>query len=210
MGEAIRMNELPVRHGLRGLLFAVGVAALLGGGGVARGQQRPNAELATQADAVLRKYCFECHGKNPKKPKGDLNLFDRAHLLDKERGLLVGGKPDESELLKKVVEGEMPPGKRPKPTDTERKLLHDWVAAGAPAVPEHQPADAGRSPLAGRVKELFRARCFECHGGSKTNAGVKILDHELLIAKKKIIPGKPDESLLFQLLTARDESVMPP
>ncbi len=64
--------------------------------------------------------------------------------------------------------------------------------------------------LASQVKELFRVRCLECHGGSKTNAGVKILDRELLLRKKKVVPGKPDDSPLYQAITAGDESVMPP
>jgi serine/threonine-protein kinase len=65
--------------------------------------------------------------------------------------------------------------------------------------------------LAARVKEIFRSRCLECHGGSKTNAGVKILDHALLVkGKKKVIPGRPDASPLFRLITSRDGSMMPP
>jgi serine/threonine-protein kinase len=72
------------------------------------------------------------------------------------------------------------------------------------------PADKAGSDLAARVKQLFRARCFECHGGSKSYAGVKVLDHALLLKKKKVRPGKPDDSPLYQLITAQDESVMPP
>ncbi len=65
--------------------------------------------------------------------------------------------------------------------------------------------------LAARAKEVFRAHCLECHGGGvKINGGVKILDRELLVKKDKVVPGKPDDSLLFQLITATDDSVMPP
>ena len=71
------------------------------------------------------------------------------------------------------------------------------------------PTDDER--LSAQVKELFRTRCFECHGGSATNAGVKILDRQLLVdAKKKVVPGKPDESPLWKLITAEDDTVMPP
>jgi serine/threonine-protein kinase len=62
----------------------------------------------------------------------------------------------------------------------------------------------------GRVKEIFRAHCLECHGGSKTNGGVKILDRELLVKKEKVVPGQPDESVLFLHITAEDETAMPP
>lgn len=65
--------------------------------------------------------------------------------------------------------------------------------------------------LAGRAKEIFRAHCMECHGGGiKTKGGVEILNHALLLKKEKIVPGKPDESPLFNVVSATDESVMPP
>ncbi|MBV8316690.1 MAG: c-type cytochrome [Planctomycetaceae bacterium] len=73
--------------------------------------------------------------------------------------------------------------------------------------PEKAPAAAD---LAARVEEIFRARCLECHGGRKVKGKVKILDRDLLIAREKLVPGKPDDSALFQVITADDESVMPP
>jgi serine/threonine-protein kinase len=61
-----------------------------------------------------------------------------------------------------------------------------------------------------RVKEIFRTRCFECHGGVETNAGVHVLDRESLIQKDKVAPGEPDKSLLYQKITTDDDSMMPP
>ena len=64
---------------------------------------------------------------------------------------------------------------------------------------------------AANVKEILRKRCFECHGGSKSQGGVKVLDHVLLTGDRKIVvPREPDQSLMYQLLTASDESSMPP
>jgi len=84
------------------------------------------------------------------------------------------------------------------------------VALGMPHLLHAQPSTDSDS-LASQVKEMLRKRCFECHGGSKTQGGVKILDHALLIGERKIVvPREPDESLLYQVLTASDESVMPP
>lgn len=60
-----------------------------------------------------------------------------------------------------------------------------------------------------KVKEIFQNRCVECHGKTKANAGIKILDRALLIDKKALVPGKPDDSKLFQLIIAKDESRMP-
>lgn len=164
--------------------------------------------LADQARTVLQKHCFDCHGKDPARPKGDLNLFDHSQLEDKERKIVVARAPNESELVKQIEQELMPPGKRPKVDAAGRQVLRDWIAAGAPAW--SGDAVAGGADLAGQVKEIFRGRCLDCHGGSRTNAGVKILDHALLTTKKKVVPGKPEDSPLFQAISAEDESVMPP
>src|SRR5262245_28307205 len=63
---------------------------------------------------------------------------------------------------------------------------------------------------AARAKEVFRAHCAECHGPVKTRAGVNVLDRDGLIKKEKVVAGKPDDSLLYRLITATDESGMPP
>ena len=166
-------------------------------------------ELPEPVEAVLRKHCFECHGKDPAKPKAKLNLFDpagRARVVEP-------GKPAASELIARVTATDdtvMPPDDRPKLSDADKKALADWVAAlpAAATVPvKVAVADPDRPA---RVKEVFRAKCFECHGGAKTNAGVRVFDRDGLVAKKKLAPGKPDESVLFQLVTAPDASVMPP
>jgi serine/threonine-protein kinase len=64
---------------------------------------------------------------------------------------------------------------------------------------------------AAAVKEIFRAHCLECHGGSATRAGVKILDRNALVDKNAaIVPKRPDESPLFQLIASAEEPFMPP
>ncbi|WP_162136292.1 c-type cytochrome domain-containing protein [Zavarzinella formosa] len=78
------------------------------------------------------------------------------------------------------------------------------------AQPKEPAAKEKPEVLASRAKEIFRAHCLECHGGAKANGGVKILDRELLVKKEKIVPGKPDDSYLVQLISADDDTVMPP
>src|SRR5262245_21434005 len=73
-----------------------------------------------------------------------------------------------------------------------------------------QPAPADGKTLAAEVKEIFRANCLECHGGAKVSGRLKILDHELLVVKKKlIVPGSPDKSELFGRITDTSEARMP-
>ncbi len=112
------------------------------------GQNRE--QLAGQARDILRKHCFDCHGKNPKKLKGGLNLFDPAHLADKERKIVVPGAPDESELIQQVEKDLMPPpaGNRPAVTAEERKVLRQWVASGAAPFPATQPPATVQTPRA--------------------------------------------------------------
>lgn len=81
------------------------------------------------------------------------------------------------------------------------------LAATQPTPPR---TNVDTDALAARAKEIFRAHCLECHGGVKTNGGVKVLDRTQLVRKEKVMPGKPEDSYLFQLVTAIDDSVMPP
>jgi serine/threonine-protein kinase len=175
---------------------------------------RKQGELAARSQDVLRNQCFSCHGENPR-VRGDLRILDHALLLDKKRKIVVPGSPDDSELIQQVESGAMPPGRRLKVSPADRTVLRDWVAAGAPAFPGGAPVRSVAPPrdsaeTAARVKEVLRTHCLECHGGSKPTAGVKILDRDLLVRKEKVIPRRPEESLLFQVITAKDDSVMPP
>ena len=52
----------------------------------------------TDIYSVLRKACFECHG--PGKQSGDLRIDLPKHIQDS--GVIVPGKPDESELLRRI------------------------------------------------------------------------------------------------------------
>ena len=83
---------------------------------------------------LLIKRCVECHqGKNP---SGGL-------LLTTRKGLHTGGESgrvidlqnvDDSYLLQRITDGEMPPekqGRSQKLPDAEIKLIHRWLANGA-------------------------------------------------------------------------------
>lgn len=171
--------------------------------------------LAGRAREVLRRHCFSCHGQDPRKVRADLKILDRAVLLGGERKLVVPKAPGESKVLQKIEGEAMPPGRRPKVPATERQVLREWIEAGAPPFPGEAQAPNGgaadKAATAARVKELFRTHCFECHGGSKGTAkGVRILDYDGLLRKKKIVPGKPEESALFGRLTDRDDPMPPP
>ena len=53
--------------------------------------------------------------------------------------------------------------------------------------------------LATRAQAILKASCHRCHGqdGALEGGMNYVLDRDKLIARKKIVPGKPDESPLF-------------
>lgn len=65
------------------------------------------------------------------------------------------------------------------------------------------------------VRPIFEKHCYECHGGDEDEGGLR-LDHragafEREDADPVIVPGKPEESLLYQRITLPpdDEDIMP-
>jgi hypothetical protein len=88
---------------------------------------------------LLSDRCFYCHGPDEKNRKAGLRL-DTFEGATKDRGgyrAVTPGKPDESELLRRVtaqdVNEAMPPqsAKKPAVTPQEAELLRRWIAQGA-------------------------------------------------------------------------------
>lgn len=80
---------------------------------------------------MLEKYCAECHGPRGGAKGGFDYVLDRERLV--ARGQVTPAKADDSPLLQRVRDGDMPPGKRGKPTAAELALLNKWIADGAAA-----------------------------------------------------------------------------
>ena len=92
-------------------------------------------DFARQIQPLFETKCLECH--NPSKVKGDLLMDTAANLLKGgENGPgLVAGKPDESEILKRVIlpkghDDVMPPKGDPLAAG-EIALVKQWIAEGA-------------------------------------------------------------------------------
>lgn len=73
------------------------------------------------------------------------------------------------------------------------------------------------SGIAHRVENVLRSRCFECHTGSDVESGFRLdVFRDQLLAggdndKPAIVPGDPDASYLYRLITSKDDSArMPP
>ena len=94
----------------------------------------------THIRPFLKARCFECHGEG-KKLKGGLDVRLQHFLVKggKSGSALAPGKPDDSSVLQRVRDGEMPPGKK-KLTRDEIALLERWIREGA-AVGRAEPAE---------------------------------------------------------------------
>ena len=87
--------------------------------------QRFDREIST----IFASRCLDCH--SGQEPKGGLDLSDdaRARTGGESGVAIVSGKPDESLILRRISDGEMPPND-PLP-EAERVLIRDWIAGGA-------------------------------------------------------------------------------
>ncbi len=106
---------------------------------------------------LLSDHCFACHGPDAATREAGLRLDDRAAALtpaDSGKPAIVPGKPDESEMIRRIFTGDkddqMPPEESHKKLSAPQKeTLKQWIAEGAeyrghwafiaperPAVPE--------------------------------------------------------------------------
>src|SRR4051794_41744282 len=85
---------------------------------------------------ILSDRCFACHGPDAAHRKARLRLDTREGAM-KVPGVIVPGKPDQSELIQRVTRkhaeaGVMPPRKTGKViAPREAGLLRRWIAEGA-------------------------------------------------------------------------------
>jgi len=90
------------------------------------------AALARQAQEVLATHCYRCHGENGTVEGGFNHIMDRDRLVARKK--ILPGKPGQSLLLQRIIEGEMPPaGEKPRPGKKEIAILERWIASEAPA-----------------------------------------------------------------------------
>ena len=179
-------------------------------------------ELAPQAREILKRNCIECHGPTASKPDKALNVLNHESLLWSTRSIVKPGSPGDSRLIQRITDGSMPPEEAeerlPRVSEQELAILTDWIAGGAPEFPAEDPNNptppvVPHSKLAADVRDIFQQHCYKCHKYNVARGGIKILNHRLLLTVRKVVvPGLPDESELFHLVTADEtnESAMPP
>ena len=107
------------------------------------------ADFKTTIGPLLAKYCTTCHSGDS--PKNDLSL-EFGDNQDVEQRLLKDRK-----LFERVAErirlGEMPPGRRAKPSEAEKSVLLTWVDRDVLKIDQPGPRDPGQ---VARVRRLTR------------------------------------------------------
>ncbi len=117
---------------------------------VAHADRPERVDYGREVRPILARSCYACHG--PEKRKSGLRLDRKAEALaGGDLGpAIVPGKPDESELIARVV-GEDPtiamPPKGDRLAPEEVQLLRNWIAQGA-----DWPDDAGTSGANGQIQ----------------------------------------------------------
>jgi hypothetical protein len=100
-------------------------------------------DFSTEVRPILSQHCFKCHGPDDLSRKGNLRLDVRDVALQPAKSgavALVPGKPHSSEVVTRIHSRDPdevmpPPSTRQTLTETEKKTLEAWIAAGAEYVP---------------------------------------------------------------------------
>src|SRR5436190_2963269 len=150
--EVVPMKRLPVVL-IPFLALPIFSSAQSGGPGARQnapeGNKPARADFKTAIAPLLDKYCTSCHSGDS--PKNDLSLE-----LGDERGVeqkLLKDRKVFERVAERVRLGEMPPGRRAKPTDAEKDALVTWIDRDVLGIGSDGPH--GPPPVA-RVRRLTR------------------------------------------------------
>lgn len=99
---------------------------------------------------ILADNCFHCHGQDAEARKGKLRLDTREG--QRREGIIVAGKPAESELIARISsphedEWMPPPESNRTLNDAQKETLRRWIAEGAPFGEHWAFAALKRPPL---------------------------------------------------------------
>jgi mono/diheme cytochrome c family protein len=131
---------------------------LLSAAGLAAVPKLPETvEFNRDIRPILSDNCFQCHGPDKAHRKAELRLDVREDALEKEA--FVPGKPDQSELVKRLHSKDSdevmpPPDSNKKLTSHQKALLEQWVKQGGQyqlhwsyEKPVKAPVPAGKNPV---------------------------------------------------------------
>jgi mono/diheme cytochrome c family protein len=143
--------------------IALSVTTLLTLGSIANAQEK--IDFAKQIQPIFAAKCAGCHGEEKASAKLRLHKADAIGAFGKKDKLLVAGKPEESELYKRIVlpaddKKRMPKKGDPLP-EAEVALIKQWIEQGAvlaaASAVTAPPADAAKMAEEEAVKKAKEA-----------------------------------------------------
>ncbi|NBP86662.1 MAG: DUF1549 domain-containing protein, partial [Mycobacteriaceae bacterium] len=172
----------------------------LGIAGAGRGRAAEPVRYNRDIRPILSDKCFFCHGFDEKKREAGLRLDTREGALKKNA--IVPGKPDKSELLKRVTTKDagdhMPPAKSKLPaiTPAEVELLRRWIAEGA-----QYEAHWAFMPLQSSVQYSVSS--------NQLSSPAKVVPNAKLNTENWKLKTSPIDSLVSTALAARNLKLQP-
>jgi Protein of unknown function (DUF1549)/Protein of unknown function (DUF1553)/Planctomycete cytochrome C len=120
-----------VMHRFCLFVVAAAIAGSLGPVVSARADANEPPVFERDVRPILKAYCLDCHGGGAElKGKLDLRLARTARRGGKGGPAVVAGQPDQSPLMTRIQDGEMPPGEKKVPP-AQIAVIGRWIAAGA-------------------------------------------------------------------------------
>ncbi len=166
----------------------------------------PAASAAPTYETVgpaLTETCGRCHGGD--RPRSGLDVTSYATLLagGRDGAVITPGDPDDSLIFEVLAEGHFA-----ELSADQMQMLRDWVAAGAPeaagSAASAEPAASSGEPTYADLQPILTETCGECHSGDRPRSGLDVTSYATLLAGGRdgavIIPGDPDDSLIFEVL----------
>lgn len=175
----MNVRPIPMALVLLSSLWLQGAAArpVIGGGPPFKLPK--TVEFNRDVRPILSDNCFACHGPDKNKRKVDLRLDTQQGLVGKagHTGVVVPGKPDDSELWRRVCSKEaderMPPAQFGKVlSDSDRQILRRWIEQGAKweghwaflPISRPQPPAVKRGRVAKNDVDRFILQALDEHG----------------------------------------------
>lgn len=90
----------------------------------------PITGAAADVRAILESRCYSCHGDGGAAEGGVNYILSHQRLI--KTGHIIPGEPNKSILYRQIVLDDMPKDDEPL-SDAEKKLIKDWISAGAPS-----------------------------------------------------------------------------
>lgn len=101
---------------------------------------RTESAWQEQVFPVLQRYCVDCHDRETH--KGNVDFESLAGLPEARNALRIWWRAHDQ-----ITSGQMPPRRKPQPTEEERSLLLAWIADNENYLRAMPPADPGERRL---------------------------------------------------------------